>query len=61
MAKGLRPAGTVGAALAAWDLWRKIPPKQRKLLLAQARTHGPAIAKRAYVVGRIAATTRKPR
>ena len=59
MAKGLRPAGTIGVALTAWDLWRRIPPKQRKVLLAQARAHGPKVAKRAYVISR-AVATRKP-
>jgi len=59
MPKGLRPAGTIGVALTAWDLWRRIPPKQRKILLAQARAHGPTVAKKAYVLGRSAAASRK--
>ena len=59
MPKGVRPVGTIGVALTAWDLWRKLPPKQRKILLAQAKTHGPRIAKKAYVLGRSAAAARK--
>jgi hypothetical protein len=58
MPKRLGPTGTIGAALTAWDLWRRIPPKQRKVLLAQARIHGPKIAKKAYVA---AAASRKLR
>jgi hypothetical protein len=49
------PAGTIGAALTAWDLWRRIPPRHRKILLAQARTHGPRLVKKAY------SASRKPR
>ena len=60
MPKPLRPVGTIGVALTAWDLWRRIPPKQRKILLAQARTHGPTIAKKAYVVSRAVATRKPP-
>jgi len=59
MPKGIRPVGTIGAALTAWDLWRRIPPNQRKILLAQAREHGPTIAKKAYVLGRTTAAKRK--
>jgi hypothetical protein len=42
-----RRAGPVGVALTAWDLWRRIPPRQRKMLLRQARKHGPKIVKQA--------------
>jgi hypothetical protein len=47
MPSPLRRTGTLGLALAAWDIWRRIPPKQRKLIMRQARKHGPMIAKRA--------------
>jgi hypothetical protein len=33
--------------LLLWDLWRRLPPKYRKKLLAQARKHGPRLAKQA--------------
>jgi hypothetical protein len=39
--------GPFGAAFALWDVWRRLTPKQRKWLAAQARTHGPRIAKQA--------------
>jgi hypothetical protein len=42
-----RRAGPWGTALAAWELWKRIPPKHRKRLLQQARKHGPALAKQA--------------
>jgi hypothetical protein len=38
--------GPVGLALTAWDVWRRLPPKQRKQILALARTHGPKVAAR---------------
>jgi hypothetical protein len=38
--------GPVGMALTAWDIWRRIPPQHRKLIIKQARTHGPRIAAR---------------
>jgi hypothetical protein len=34
-------------ALTAWDVWRRLPPKQRRWLVDQAREHGPALAERA--------------
>jgi hypothetical protein len=34
-------------ALTAWDIWRRIPPKQRRQIVDLARTHGPRIASRA--------------
>ncbi|MGZ4258004.1 MAG: hypothetical protein ACXVRE_09590 [Gaiellaceae bacterium] len=40
----LRGPGAVGLALAAWDIWRRIPPQHRKLIIGQARKHGPRIA-----------------
>jgi hypothetical protein len=42
----LRP-GPLGLALALWDVYRRLPPKQRKQLLALAREHGPKLAARA--------------
>jgi hypothetical protein len=39
--------GPVGAAFALWDVWRRLTPKQRKWLAAQARTHGPRLAQQA--------------
>jgi hypothetical protein len=45
--KVTRRLGPVGAALAAYDIWRRLPPKQRQWLAQQARHHGPRIAKQA--------------
>jgi hypothetical protein len=36
--------GPVGVALTAWDIWRRLPPKQRKQVLNVARKHGPKVA-----------------
>jgi len=42
-----RRAGPIGAALTAWDLWRRLPPRQRKWVARQVRKHGPRVAKQA--------------
>jgi hypothetical protein len=39
----LRP-GPVGVALTLYDVWRRLPPKQRKQVLELARKHGPKAA-----------------
>jgi hypothetical protein len=41
-----RRAGPVGLALTAWDIWRRLPPKQRKQIVNIARKHGPKVASR---------------
>jgi hypothetical protein len=33
--------------VAAWDIWRRLPPAQRKQLMKLARKHGPKLAARA--------------
>jgi hypothetical protein len=41
----LRPRiGPLGIALTLWDVYRRLPPKQRKQLIALARRHGPTAA-----------------
>jgi hypothetical protein len=35
-------------ALTAWDVWRRLSPQQRRWITAQARTHGPRLAKQAW-------------
>jgi hypothetical protein len=41
----LRPRlGPLGLALTAWDVYRRLPPKQRKMVLDLARRHGPTAA-----------------
>ena len=39
-----RRMGPLGLALSAYDLWRRLPPAQRRKLLEQGRKHGPRIA-----------------
>ncbi len=41
-----RRAGPVGLALTAWDIWRRLPPRQRKQIVNIARKHGPKVASR---------------
>jgi hypothetical protein len=35
--------GPVGIAITAWDVWRRLPPAQRKLLIRAARANGPKV------------------
>ena len=42
-----RRLGPVGAALTLWDIWRRLPPKQRKWVARQVRKHGPRVARQA--------------
>ena len=44
--------GPVGLALAAWDVWRRLPPAQRKQVVELARRHGPTVASKAYKAGK---------
>jgi hypothetical protein len=47
-----RRLGPVGAALTLWDIWRRLPPRQRKWVAQQARKHGPRIAKQAMTASK---------
>jgi hypothetical protein len=38
-----RPA-PIGMAIALWNVWSRLSPKQRKQLLHAIRTHGPKAA-----------------
>jgi len=40
----LTRAGPIAIALTAWDIWRRLPPRQRKQILEIARKHGPKVA-----------------
>jgi hypothetical protein len=53
----LRP-GPVGIAITLYDVWRRLPPKQRKQVLTLARKHGPKAAAKLLEVRR---TMRRPR
>jgi TRAP-type C4-dicarboxylate transport system substrate-binding protein len=37
----------VALALAAYKIWRRLPPRQRKAMLKLARKHGPKLAAKA--------------
>jgi hypothetical protein len=52
MPKLIRRAGPIGVALTAYDLWKRLPPKQRKVILDQARRHGPQVLKAAVRASR---------
>jgi hypothetical protein len=54
----LRP-GPVGIAITLWDVWRRLPPKQRKQVLALARKHGPQAASKLIQMQRAARATRR--
>ena len=42
-----RPA-PLAVALTLYDIWRRLPPKQRKQLMALAQRHGPTVARQVY-------------
>ena len=44
MARFSRPTSPIGIALTLVELYRRLPPKQRRRLLAATRKHGPRIA-----------------
>jgi hypothetical protein len=42
-----RNMGPFKLALTAYGIWRRIPPRHRRMLIAEARKHGPRLAKAA--------------
>jgi len=54
-----RRAGPLGLALTAWDLWRRLPPRQRKQIMNIARKHGPKVASRVLQARSRARATRR--
>jgi hypothetical protein len=42
-----RRIGPIGVALTLFDVWRRLPPQQRKQALDLARKHGPTVVKQA--------------
>lgn len=56
-----RRAGPIGLALTAYDIWRRIPPAQRRRILAATRKHGPRLAASAVKRGRAARAARGKR
>ncbi len=55
----LRGAGPLGLALTAYDLWRRLPPKQRQQLLKTMRKHGPRVMANLIERGRAVRTKRR--
>jgi hypothetical protein len=51
VARRLRP-GPIGIALTLFDVWRRLPPRQRKLALELARRHGPRAASKLVEIQR---------
>jgi hypothetical protein len=39
-----RRTGTIGLALTAWDIWRRIPKQHRRVIIRQGRKYGPILA-----------------
>ena len=56
-----RRLGPVGLALTAYDVWRRLPARQRRQVMDAARKHGPRVAAKAVERGRTrrAGTKRK--
>ena len=51
-------AGPLGLAIAAYDLWRRIPKEHRKAIVGHLRKNGPKAAKGA---ARVVNGARRPR
>ena len=47
-----RKAGPLGLALTAFELWSRLPERQRRQIVEQTRKHGPRIAARAVSEGK---------
>jgi TRAP-type C4-dicarboxylate transport system substrate-binding protein len=56
-----RNAGPIGLALTAYDVWRRLSPRQRKLIAKQAKKYGPQIAARAMRSARAAQASLRKR
>jgi hypothetical protein len=55
-----RRTGPIGIALTVWDLWRRLPPKQRKQVMNLARKPGPKVAARVMKARANARSRRRP-
>ena len=42
-----RRLGPFGTALMLWDIWRRLPPSQRRWVIEQARAYGPRLVNQA--------------
>jgi hypothetical protein len=54
----LRP-GALGLAFTVWDVWRRLPPRQRRQVLNLARKHGPRAASKLLQMQREARARRR--
>jgi hypothetical protein len=54
-----RRLGPVGVALTIFDVYRRLPPKQRRQLLDLTLKHGSHVARAAYTRGRAARAVRR--
>jgi hypothetical protein len=54
-------AGPIGLALTAVDAWRRLSPRQRRLIAKQAKKYGPLIAAQALRSARAAKATLRQR
>jgi hypothetical protein len=45
--KLIRRVGPLGLAITAYDVWKRLPAKQRKQVLQAVGKHGPKLASRA--------------
>ena len=59
MPKVPRNAGPIGLAVTAYDIWRRLSPRQKRLIAQQARRYGPLIAAQAVRSARAAAASLK--
>jgi hypothetical protein len=53
-----RRLGPIGIALTAWDIWRRIPKRHRRLITREARKHAPTVARAVARQVRVARETR---
>jgi hypothetical protein len=56
-----RGAGPVGLALTAVDVWRRLSPRQKRLIMGQAKKYGPQVAEQALRSARTAAASMRAR
>ena len=61
MPKVPRGAGPIGLAISAYDVWRRLSPRQKKIVIAQVKRHGPKIAGQAVRSARSAAESLRKR
>jgi TRAP-type C4-dicarboxylate transport system substrate-binding protein len=54
-------AGPIGLALTAVDVWRRLSPRQRRLIVRQAQKYGPRVAEQAARSARTAAASLRAR